>query len=516
MSEDYRIIQLNRILDEKKRGFGQHFSFRSFLKKQHYNKAKLYKTHAIKILDEVGLNEPEVYVSIIGMKVKLDPLQNVLHIETSISSCDGADLKHIDHIQINIDGVESCLSNHLKGKYEKDNCTLLKLLHVVYHEEQAMAFPENPVLFYDEYLELLKKGSELTFIFEVFNVHIPEENQQMLIEKVLNNLIQELHMIEGINEEITRKVAFPDEEQIFFPTKELTRKAAKMMMRELVEKIIDNKPSQHTFFSGNTYGKCLFEICNVISALTYEGSEGSGRIIFFNKQVTNIDMKIELKNPVSIEKYKSVRKLLEMTNANLHLLCDGHDIVGLGDIEREFPDKRSFFVDFTKKFCWEVQKPRDHKVLSVINSEPKVPKKVIEMDQFAGKFSVLFPEGDYKKVWNIVDKARKQKHGTMIVVTGAAKKEAKRLKKQAFRVKYLENNPDEALILSITNIDGAVLLDEDGRCHALGVILDGTSKKGQGDNSRGARYNSALRYLNHIKKEYNKKHNCLIVVISED
>ena len=46
------------------------------------------------------------------------------------------------------------------------------------------------------------------------------------------------------------------------------------------------------------------------------------------------------------------------------------------------------------------------------------------------------------------------------------------------------------LIERISGIDGAVLLDRDCKCHAIGVILDGMASQ-SGDPSRGARFNSA-------------------------
>ncbi|MEX1104323.1 MAG: diadenylate cyclase, partial [Dehalococcoidia bacterium] len=42
-------------------------------------------------------------------------------------------------------------------------------------------------------------------------------------------------------------------------------------------------------------------------------------------------------------------------------------------------------------------------------------------------------------------------------------------------------------------VDGAVLIDPTGVCHAFGVILDGATDRG-GDPARGSRYNSAVRY----------------------
>src|SRR5260370_30101632 len=53
---------------------------------------------------------------------------------------------------------------------------------------------------------------------------------------------------------------------------------------------------------------------------------------------------------------------------------------------------------------------------------------------------------------------------------------------------------DDSVVGQVTGIDGAVLVDPSGYCDAIGVILDGTAA-GEGDRSRGARYNSAVKYL---------------------
>jgi DNA integrity scanning protein DisA with diadenylate cyclase activity len=58
-------------------------------------------------------------------------------------------------------------------------------------------------------------------------------------------------------------------------------------------------------------------------------------------------------------------------------------------------------------------------------------------------------------------------------------------------------------------IDGAVLIDTSGTCHSIGVILDGLAAS-TGDSSRGARYNSAVRFARSTKTP------CLLAVVSED
>lgn len=58
---------------------------------------------------------------------------------------------------------------------------------------------------------------------------------------------------------------------------------------------------------------------------------------------------------------------------------------------------------------------------------------------------------------------------------------------------------DKSLIRNVASIDGAILLDSTGICHSIGVILDGiATEKGRSD--RGARYNSAVRYVENNKK----------------
>jgi DNA integrity scanning protein DisA with diadenylate cyclase activity len=60
-------------------------------------------------------------------------------------------------------------------------------------------------------------------------------------------------------------------------------------------------------------------------------------------------------------------------------------------------------------------------------------------------------------------------------------------------------------------VDGAILLSPEGIIHSFGVILDGQASK-NGNSARGARYNSAIRYID----EMSRKVNCLALIVSED
>lgn len=96
-----------------------------------------------------------------------------------------------------------------------------------------------------------------------------------------------------------------------------------------------------------------------------------------------------------------------------------------------------------------------------------------------------------------------------LVISDDAKNESARLGRQCFVVKPFKLTDEK--IQQVTAIDGAVLVDRDCVCHAIGVILDGLATK-KGDPARGARYNSALRYY----ELSNKKTPLVIVIISED
>ena len=59
------------------------------------------------------------------------------------------------------------------------------------------------------------------------------------------------------------------------------------------------------------------------------------------------------------------------------------------------------------------------------------------------------------------------------------------------------------------------MVDPVGTGYAAGVILDGLAIKGKGNSSRGARYNSASKYIYGAKTDTTKGE-CLAVVVSKD
>lgn len=95
----------------------------------------------------------------------------------------------------------------------------------------------------------------------------------------------------------------------------------------------------------------------------------------------------------------------------------------------------------------------------------------------------------------------------MIVVAEDAASESNRLSKQGTRIE--PTLLSESLMKSVSGIDGTILVDPSGVCHAIGIILDGEATD-QCTPSRGSRYNSGVRY---VESSGPKR---LAVVVSDD
>jgi DNA integrity scanning protein DisA with diadenylate cyclase activity len=255
----------------------------------------------------------------------------------------------------------------------------------------------------------------------------------------------------------------------------------------------------------------LYETCNTISSLRYEGSESKGRVYFSRKGHPNIEVMLQFQRPVRVSDYRAVRKLLEMSSGDISLLSDSSYIYGMGKLTGIYNQRSEdlFIVNFTNHYSWELFHA-EHVIMQVNYRQPEIPKARINKEKFLSDIKRIFAgvqSRDVEYLWELVLEAIKQKHGTMIVVSAKAEEEAERLASQSTVVEAIRLTPQ--LINLVTAIDGAVLVDEKSVCYAIGVILDGLATE-KGSPARGARYNSAVRYIE------SRKYPCVAIVISED
>ncbi|MDJ0731087.1 MAG: diadenylate cyclase [Crocosphaera sp.] len=257
----------------------------------------------------------------------------------------------------------------------------------------------------------------------------------------------------------------------------------------------------------------LYDACNMISSLKYEGEEGLGKMAIAEKNHPNIKYTLQLKEPIYIQEFRKVRKFLQLAKEDSLIISDAAFIYGLGEIKGNYNprDESLFIINFLSHYKWEVLH-NNQSMMIVEYEQPRLPKESINRDKFYSDLRRIFTgieDTQLSDLWDITIEATKQKHGTMLVITDKAKEESERLGKQCFPLTPLRLNP--SIIQQITSIDGSVLIDRNAICYAVGVILDGNATD-KGDASRGARYNSAIRYY----EQHGKNNSTVLVIISED
>lgn len=260
----------------------------------------------------------------------------------------------------------------------------------------------------------------------------------------------------------------------------------------------------------------LFSACTALASTQYEKRDSIGSIIISARQHPNVEPVVLLREAVPITELRTSRKLLQLSVPGLSLLFDGDKIYGVGKVAPGYDtqEKNLFTIKFTNPGTWELWH-HEQPLMIVSNGNPRLPTPGFPEIKMRRHLSRLFGTLSHEVQANLCNLAKAacgQKHGTTFIISCGASQEAERLQHQCFRLSPLPLTP--ALLPSLTDIDGAVLLDVDGTCHAIGVILDGrVGVQGSiaGHRGRGARYNSAVRYAAEV--------NCpksLIIVRSED
>jgi hypothetical protein len=254
----------------------------------------------------------------------------------------------------------------------------------------------------------------------------------------------------------------------------------------------------------------FFDDCNSLAALKYEQVAGSGRLVVARRQHDSLQPVITFVNPVALRNARGARKLLELSSRGIALHVNARFIFGLVEVRECLPEKEDLFVvRVLGHYHWQLAH-NGQTLMEVRSGQPRLPVPLFNAAKLRTDLPRIFPRvsaDDADRLVKLVESASTEKHGTMLVVLDDAATEASRLASQATVIQPCLMTPE--LINHITPIDGAVLMSPDGMCHAIGVILDGLATS-QGNSARGARYNSAIRFVQGHPKP------CLAVVVSED
>ncbi len=257
----------------------------------------------------------------------------------------------------------------------------------------------------------------------------------------------------------------------------------------------------------------FYDACNVISSMPYESRQGSGGMLIADAGHAAIDVAMETELPVLANNHRRVRKLVEMCHGGLAVLTDSRYVWGLGRfVEDRYDSSRAdvLHVRFLGQGRW-VLSHLGTDLMVVQGGYPKLPRPKIDRDALMGKVVSLFGEiasGDV--IIDLVECGSNARHGAVMVVSQDAVGESKRL--SGGRVGFKPFEATKETMVASTSIDGAVMLDLEGNCHGVGLILDGEAGPKE-ELGRGARFNSVLRYLRRCS---DREIRCLIVAISED
>ena len=258
------------------------------------------------------------------------------------------------------------------------------------------------------------------------------------------------------------------------------------------------------------YWERLFDACNSIAALKYEQAAASGRIVVAGREHDALSAFISFVTPPDIHNARAARKLLELASRGLALHANAKTIFGLVEVGDYDATREDLFeVSILGYHQWELAHA-GHAIMHVHSGQPRLPALPFDAQKLRTNLPRVFrglSAEHVERIVPLVQQATREGHGTMLVIAQDAPEEAKRLANQATLIQPLQTTPE--LLQHLTPIDGAVLLGSDGVCHAIGVILDGRATP-EGDPARGARFNSAVRYVQTHEKP------SMAVVVSED
>ena len=262
----------------------------------------------------------------------------------------------------------------------------------------------------------------------------------------------------------------------------------------------------------NLWEGILFKRFNMISSLMYEGAKGVGSLLLANPEDSTVDFLVRFAKPVPFNKHRWSRKVLELASSGNPLIASCTEILGLGHVAAgidPWESQNIFQIDFLDHYYWRLSCGNEVMLVSKYGV-PSLPQKIFNNDWHLDTYQRIFPEScekDIDRFAELLETAARQRHGSMLVVAEDAASETHRLQGEGTRIEPVELTPD--LYRQVSSIDGAVIIDPGGLCHAIGVILDGQSGP-KCTPSRGARYNSAVRYI------YSSDKSRLAVVISDD
>lgn len=272
-------------------------------------------------------------------------------------------------------------------------------------------------------------------------------------------------------------------------------------------------------YKGNKISDDIFLVLTILSNQTYEGIKSESYLVFTDKDIKDFEILFTNSTLLSVRNIRIIKKMVQISSKrSLCLVVFENNIVGLTSFQSinsrnvlislnsDFWEISVYSPDLSidKDFFTQIEGKNFLPLVRFRNGLPEVPKVKIDLDTVKKSIKGTFPgisSTSMKKILKIFLEIPRINHGLIIVITTKelALSETKRLLYRSFQVNPFSLFDDKLnlkfdLLNSITSIDGAIIVDTDGMCYGIGVILDGDVSLAE-TPSRGARYNSCVRYI---------------------
>jgi hypothetical protein len=306
--------------------------------------------------------------------------------------------------------------------------------------------------------------------------------------------------------------------QTSYSTLEVRRELQKLLHDAVEAVVLDKLPNLD------------IQIINTLSGLTYEGSNCNGSIVFIENDLNiqkNTDrVCFQKKIPITLDECRKIRKILQMSQRSISLYATKNyywDIRGLTSVEKTDYKFKIKFVGQMKWILEESNKP----IVCFEKGKYSIPGLMDdEYDhkaQISNYLECDMVDDKCSKLYELICESKKQSHGALLIFTNTAKDLANRLVEcgRGIAIEPIDLFLKKELIYSFTSIDGALIINNNGICYGIGVILDGVAVS-HSNIGRGARYNSAYTFIaNHVNYDsenewINNDERLMAVVISED
>ncbi|MCD4844083.1 MAG: hypothetical protein K8R25_06315 [Methanosarcinales archaeon] len=278
-----------------------------------------------------------------------DPRKNLLH----------TDVHH--HKRVQEDLKIDCLQKAVKQLVDKN-----------FERKAKVSFVSYPVMLDNYEIFIILQFDEKIYNKFYFLHRLEVKIHELRTAKVRNSLIDALVYV-YLNEAI---------DPLYKPRPGVYSGEIKTDINEILRIAAKNFVGTAIPAASNSIGTHdLFDICNYISSLKYEGDSTIGKLIICKEDHPNINILLRLINPIQLREHRKVRKLLEIASENFHLYTNGDHIIGFAELKGKYnsSDENLFIVNFTGPHKWELIHD-SHTMMVVENTNPRLP--ILKIDKF--------------------------------------------------------------------------------------------------------------------------------------